>query len=236
MIPRAFFLLLVFFAIKGQLYSQTIGASRDMALTFVQLIDRGDDLMTKNKLPEARQCFDAAIRLDPKLCTGYFHRGQLLRLQSQWAAAAQDFDTAVRLQPNFFAAAIMRGNTYANLKMYDRALADFNRILHLAPVGYTRAAALDGRAWLEATCANPAFRNGQQACADSRGACNITNWREASFIDTLAAAYAEKGDFDSAVKFENRAIALDPNEKEVPGSKQRLAMFQHHQPIRQGSG
>lgn len=204
-----------------------------MAATVLNLIDRGMKLTEENKLDAARQSFDAAIHVDPRSSAAYFHRGRVLALQRQWSAAAQDFNTALRLEPNFFFAAIMRGNAYAHLKMYDRALADFNRVLHLVPVNYTRATALDARAWLQATCPNPAFRNGQQARADAKAACNITSWREASFIDTLAAACAEAGDFDSAVKFENRAIALDPKETEVAGAHERLAAFSRHQPIRQ---
>ena len=51
-------------------------------------------------------------------------------------------------------------------------------------------------------------------------------------IDTLAMAYAQTGDFDSAVRFEERAAhAGDANEmSEI--LKEHLAMFKQHRPVR----
>jgi tetratricopeptide (TPR) repeat protein len=232
MIPRAFFLLLVFLAIKGELYSQTIGASRDMAATVLHLVDRGITLTDENKLDAARQSFDAAIRVDPKSSAAYYHRARVLRLQKQWAAAVQDYDTALRLAPTFYASAIMRGNTLEHLGMYDRSLADFNRVLKLGVFEETRAWALDERAWLLATCPNPSFRNGKQAIADAKHACNITSWRYASSVDTLAAAFAEVGDFESAVRYQKKAMAIDQKAEALDGADQRLALYLRHQPLR----
>jgi hypothetical protein len=36
---------------------------------------------------------------------------------------------------------------------------------------------------------------------DAKVACKLTNWKDATVIDTLAAACAELGDFDSAVRY-----------------------------------
>src|SRR5205807_6285695 len=67
---------------------------------------------------------------------------------------------------------------------------------------------LNDRAWLRATCADPSIRNGQLAIADAKKACEIDEWQDTSYMDTLAAAYAEAGDFDSAVRYEEQAISL----------------------------
>jgi len=68
---------------------------------------------------------------------------------------------------------------------------------------------------------------------DAKIACKLTSWNDESAIDTLAVAYAEVGDFDSAVRYAQQALAI----KGVTptGSKKiqrHLESFQQHKPIR----
>ena len=90
----------------------------------------------------------------------------------------------------------------------------------------SRALAKSARAWLRATCPNPALRNGQQAVVDAKAACNLTLWDDWDYIDTLAAAYAEAGDFDAAIKSEQKAISKTPDPDKIKGAQQRLALYQ----------
>jgi hypothetical protein len=50
--------------------------------------------------------------------------------------------------------------------------------------------------------------------ADATKACELTKWKNAGRIDTLAAAYAEAGDFHSAVHYEVQAINVSKSEQE----------------------
>jgi hypothetical protein len=57
--------------------------------------------------------------------------------------------------------------------------------------------------------------------------CELTEWHDARMIDTLAAAYAETGDFDKAIQFQKQA-----DEMARKADPDRLALFEKHQPFR----
>jgi len=76
-------------------------------------------------------------------------------------------------------------------------------------------------AWLQATYPDPNIRNGPAALDNAIKACKQydEHW---GFKKTLAAAYAETGDFGNAVKCQNEAIALVSNEPYVGELEARL--------------
>ena len=73
-------------------------------------------------------------------------------------------------------------------------------------------------AWHLATADDPAERDGKEAVRYATKACDIDGYHYLSFLDTLAAAHAENGSFDSATEYVNKAIAAcpeDPSELEI---------------------
>ena len=123
----------------------------------------------------------------------------------------------------------MRANINARLGKYAEALKEYDYLVSLPPRNVTLARVLSDRAWLRATCPNVSFRNGQQAVKDAKAACSIMVWKDEGMIDTLAAAYAETGDFNSAVQYAAQALAVKGISKLF---QQHLALFQQHKPIR----
>lgn len=188
----------------------------------------GTEALESKEYEKARQYFDAAIGRDPKEWPPYFSRALVFGHQQKWALAAQDLTTVLQFRPTNYLAAILRGWMNERLGNYKSSLAEYDRILSLHPLPLTRALALSSRAWLRATCPDASFRNAQQAIADAKAACNITSWSKPDHIDTLAAACAEAGDFDSAVRFEQQALAHEREEENRKAYAQHLAIYQEH--------
>jgi serine/threonine protein kinase/WD40 repeat protein/regulation of enolase protein 1 (concanavalin A-like superfamily) len=90
---------------------------------------------------------------------------------------------------------------------------------------------LNNRAWLLAAFPDDAQRNGKEAVDLAKKACDLTAWKNAGYIDTLAAAHAEAGDFDAAVKYEEQALTLAPEALRAEFSH-RLALYSQSKPYR----
>ena len=61
-------------------------------------------------------------------------------------------------------------------------------------------------AWMLATNPQRRFRNGPEALSVARALCEETRYRNVQYLDTLAAACAETGDFESAVRHLERVL------------------------------
>jgi len=72
----------------------------------------------------------------------------------------------------------------------DNAIADFNRAIELDP---NYAVTRNYLAWIYATNPKANYRNGQKAIENATRACELTLWKNAYYLDTLAAAFAEAG-------------------------------------------
>lgn len=90
-------------------------------------------------------------------------------------------------------------------------------------------------AWILATAPDDQLRNGQEAVELAKQACQSTNNREPGAMDTLAAAYAELGQFDQAIEMAKKALELARaagNQRLVEGLERRLKLYEAGQPYR----
>ena len=89
---------------------------------------------------------------------------------------------------------------------------------------------LNGLAWLLATCPYAELRNGTSAVSYAERAVGLTHRKNAALLDTLAAAWAESGDFAKAISVQKEAIALLQDEKEKKDFASRLKLYESNKP------
>ncbi len=90
---------------------------------------------------------------------------------------------------------------------YRRALAVYDELARTYP---QLVEAHSRSAWLRATCPDAQYRDGKLAVESAQRACELTDWHRPAELEVLAAACAEAGDFGSAVKWQEKVLALDP--------------------------
>jgi eukaryotic-like serine/threonine-protein kinase len=88
------------------------------------------------------------------------------------------------------------------------------------------ALALNNLAWQMATSADGSMRDGRRAVVLAERAVAVTGRTNASYLDTLAAALAETGDFSQAVHVQQEAVALLKDEGEKKGYASRLRLYE----------
>jgi tetratricopeptide (TPR) repeat protein len=95
------------------------------------------------------------------------------------------------------------------------------------------AQTLNGLAWLLATGADPKLRDGPRAVTFAEKAVAATNRKNVSYLDTLAAAYAETAQFAKAMSIQQEAIALSQSEQEKQDLASRLKLYENNSPYRE---
>jgi tetratricopeptide (TPR) repeat protein len=100
------------------------------------------------------------------------------------------------------------------------------------------AAAYRDLAWLRATCPNEKYRDAKKVFENASRAYQLSGGKEWSYLVTLAAAYAESGDFDKAKEWEAKAIELAATDKAVKAkdkaeARSRLELYEQGKPYRE---
>jgi tetratricopeptide (TPR) repeat protein len=211
-------------------YDEAITLDPKSALPF---IGRGISRASMKQYGKAIADFSEAIWLDPLAIAAYDGRGLAWCAKKEFAKAIVDFNMAVRLDSRHSLAYCHRGNAWAALHKFDKAVADFNQANQ---IDEKSARAHGGRAWIWSTCPDSKYRDGKSAVRSATRACELTEWRDAALLDVLAAAYAEAGDFESAVKWQNAANALHHDDEEKTLGQSRLRLFEQKKPVRDSAG
>jgi tetratricopeptide (TPR) repeat protein len=191
---------------------------------------RGLAHAARRELEKAVADFTEVIRLAPDLPEAYQQRAIAFTQLGQVHRAIGDTSEQIRLLPQSALAYNTRARLFARQGNHGAAIADH---LHASELDPGNANTHSQLAWIWATCPTPALRDGRRAIQAAQKACELTGWKKAHILDVLAAAQAECGLFEEAVKSAGKAVELAP-QAEKPDYLRRLESYRNGQAWRGG--
>ena len=120
-------------------------------------------------------------------------------------------------------------NACENICFYPEAIVAYQFIEQRGQ--YSRVHVISRLALLLAASPDELCRNGPEAVAYAKEACEITEWKDWVATSLLAAAYANEGDFAEAIKYAKITKDLAPTE-EKETRQERIEMYQANIPYR----
>jgi tetratricopeptide (TPR) repeat protein len=192
----------------------------------------GKAYLIKGKTAEAIAELKTALRLKPDKTEAQAMLADALIQTGKASEALPYCEAVVNAEPRNAHAHFVLGSAHLSAKRLAQAVVNFKEALRLAP---DAPECLNALAWIQATSPQAEFRNGSEAVRLAEAACRITKRQQTGILDTLAAAYAEAGRFDEAIKTteEIRALAAAANDTNaVDEARQRLGLYQAGKPYR----
>ncbi len=170
--------------------------------------------------------YDAAVeelqklhKASPKDSLTMLQLGMVYSGMKKYDKAIEVFTAILTDHPDDVDAMRGRADALLNLGRRANAIADYERGLKLQPHD---VAILNNLAWVFATAPEDNLRDGHRALALATDACRQTDYKQDYILSTLAAAYAEMGDFDSARKWATQAVEVKPSGHAEPSRKDEL--------------
>lgn len=214
------------------LAEQMIREKPDCSLAYEAL---GMTALEQKEYFKAVAYFQKAIEHSPdniSRATNFCNRGLVHKTKGDYDQAIQDFDKAIELNPRDVTSYGSRGVVYMTKGVYELAIRDFRKAISFKP----NPEILNNLAWVLATAKDAQLRDGAEALRLAEKACQLTQYKFPTILDSLAVAYAEVGQFAKAVKTAQKAIELAhaAGEKKLAENiRPRLELYKAKRPYRE---
>jgi Flp pilus assembly protein TadD len=189
-------------------------------------------LWLADRIPEACEQLAEVARLEPDSAEGLHYRGTVLQRKGKLDDAVRALEGAVRLVPQ------------SPLYRCDLAFALEEQGDHVAAGDHYKQALRDVPQWpaendrlarILASHPDARRRDGAEAVRRARQACYVSGYRFPPFLETLAAAYAEAGQFEQAITTAEgaRRQALEAQDTRLAGRLEgEVSLYRKKQPFR----
>lgn len=191
----------------------------------------GRALAGQGHLAEAAKQFSEVVRLQPTQAQAHNDLAIALAQQGKFADALVHFELALKHGADPIQAQNNMGRACSALGDFPAAIAHYREAIRLRP---DAVEPLNNLAWLLATQSDARYRNGREAVTLAERAVEMTKRQDAGKLDTLAATYAEAGQFAEAEATVRQAIAIARGQNQPTGEfEARLKAYQSRKPWRE---
>lgn len=172
-------------------------------------------LNANNQPSKAIPIFDEILAILPEEAKSqiYRNRADAFLSQGRHEEAIDDYETALDLLEEF------EGSEQDG--MSDERAKD------------TKVGVLNNLAWVLATSPDDSVRDGKQSIEMATEASELTDYKAAYILSTLASGYAETGDFETAKKWASKAVELAESDEQREGLQEELDSYKEDKPWRE---
>lgn len=198
---------------------------------------RMDIAIQEKRYAEAIADLERLVQANPENRLLLMQLAGMYQMDDRPRKALRIADRLVQAEETDWRALRLRGDILLALGRHTDAIADFESAIENASEDDQDelSGILNNLSWVLSTSPEESVRNGKRALELGLRACELTKYSEAHILSTLAAAYAETGDFEKAIEFSTKAVELgskDENEQ-LDQLKEELKSYQEKKPWRE---
>ena len=227
-------------------------ASRDVSDALELAPDAVDGIVMRSlvasqegRFVDAINDLEMLVRFDPTQVRWVIQLGSLYQADKRPRLAIKLMDELIKQKPEEWTAFRVRGDAKLSINDHAGAIADYESAIKLIEDAAANKSAddedpdysglLNNLAWVLSTSPQDAVRNGKRSLELGLKACEVTEYKEAHIVSTLAACYAETGDFENARKWAAKAVELGSEEEseQLEQLKKELESYKENKPWRE---
>ena len=189
----------------------------------------------QGKLDDAISLLQSAADLRPDNSPAHENLAKALLQKGQVADALVHYRKLLELQPDNMEVHNIVGTVLVQQGRVQEGVEEWQKVLSLEP---DNGNALSNLAWVFATSPDQSIRDGPKAVQLAEHAVRISGGRIPILFRTLAAAYAENGQFSDAIQTAQRGIQLANNRGNASLASElqaHIELYQTQQPLRDPS-
>jgi tetratricopeptide (TPR) repeat protein len=248
---------------RGRIYlfqDEIEKANRDISDSLLIEPDSVEGVLLRSLIAAEEERYSDAIadmellvRADPSNRSWIMQLSSYYQLDDRPRLSIRLLDELLRDRPDDWQALRLRGDAKLSIGEHVAAVKDYQQAIDALEKERSEEDADDEEAnsqysgllnnlsWVLSTSPNDKVRDGERALELALKACEVTDYEASHILSTLAAAYAEMGDFEEARQWAKKAVdRAKEQEAETPGSdyqseqlQQELESYQEEKPWRE---
>ncbi len=200
--------------------------------------------VNQKKMSEAIADLQQVVRLVPNNVDFLLQLGSYYQMDERPKKAIQVADEIIKSENEEWQrvktrALRLRGDARLSIGEHVGAIADFEKAISLLTDSKEdkdeKSGLLNNLAWVLSTSPNDEIRNGKRAVELGIKACELTDYKASHILSTLAAGYAEVGNFEEAIKWSEKSVEEGKNEgsEQLKQLQEELESYKQKKPWRE---
>ena len=198
----------------------------------VACIDLGSAYLQKGEVDKAIRYYQQARKINPDNPNAYFNLGNGFMQKRKPDEAIANYQRALELKPEYTEAHSNLAALYFQQGRMTDSIGHYQQALDANPLS---AGLLNNLAWVLLICPENSLRNGAKALDLAQKANRLTGGTNSAVLHTLAAAYAETGQYTKAIETAQTAFQLAESESNpslMNALQNEIKLYQDQRPLR----